>query len=1291
MVQINFKSWFKPIKATEKEKKVTINPSSIASVPPVALAATSLAAAESNETEGTLTTPQSIGTNTGDGTDGKRINSAHDKNGSEYSSSSKNNATAEAVSNSLVAVSTVTGAKVSKKDPAYPGVYHGTSSHRVSRTIRKFFKKAWWNKEKGNAEGENGGSETSVSDTTSFSSASEWEDPYGNPILRKRDYMLMILKEAAGKEGFISSIDIEKQIGFANRYHKIRRWKNKDFKFPNSHSTEGVYKPWELVPGFCEKSEDQPTVGRELTCASNGVVISSQKSEPRISLPRSSPIAGCSTELRERDIVSVSSNPVFSTDIVPVEPVAAVSSVKGTPVVPTVLPATAESTASDSVATEAPLLPSDFISRFAPIQPAAQEDLQELARVFETNEPRSIIENDSSRFAPRNRTPQQNLEDAVKLFVSYNGDETKVDPPLPQDVEYSSFGEQQQNLYDSEVVHDDVTVVSPNLDDDCPHSLRFFPDDPPPERISVSRHNDNGDVSISSCVELGASVPSNGVRNYPYYHSTNGIEASVSSQSAVMLPLTFEQSPVEPTTFVFDVNMQQNIEAIVSSRDNSICLPLDDVCKKSSTISSSGFVYDINVHKNIEAIIGSEHFEEYVPKSADWHDYEVVLPKRGCAGANDIKEKGPIISHYPSLQSTLSTEELSEVKSPDYYDAENEPISMDPDGKERRRSFETIIHYSLKPVAIDTASPQFDEDFDVSDLKIDDDEQESPLSNVCADTFLQKKDLGSLFDAAAKIQNSNHVNTDNTAVLPIPGHAVIMNTLLAADVPAQIESNNVRPIITVHDDDLEPCVPLSEDDDDEDEDGDSVAIAYHEGRIGEPIAELKNTHLSAPVQQLAPTPKNQANFDKLDVDLFSKVENLMSPHNGIGASINQEVPGLGAYRNNNHIEQELNYDEIIRLIFREDSLQEDVYHPETATEIGDDDYDVSMSTEEEFEDEDEDSEEEDEDESSWNLTSSFCSHRVPSFVDGLFGDLEYGSERPNHILDAPVENGLQQVSRHGDNFEISPQIELKQQSPMPLPVELKEEPPALIVSTERESVATHSPLESLCFVHWPIVKENWVAKTLGEYCPLNFRNNIRFNYDSSEFKIRQYYMTTKAILQEQYNTRRKLIFSPKPGKWLNFEWETDILDVVDDFIRINRNLYPMFKGPRIVQRKHLIRRWKNRERDRLIVLEQLLDYWREDPAAIDQLKLEKQSTRPLQQHSPSISNVEAPERPPLKLVLSKIFERMTMDVAHKRLGRPPRDGSSVVLLKKGPPLGIDYFGYKRDKAREWVNNILLKL
>lgn len=1274
MVNFRFKSWFKPSKPTKNERSITAT-SFIASALPVIHEST-LKIVESEDTGKSHVVPDPTGVNiNNDETDSKETNSVNHNKDFALSPSKKNTITADAHSKSCVATSTVSGIKALKKDPAYPGVYHGTPSHGFSRTIRKFFKKSWWNREKVSTE--DNGSETSVSDNTSFSSISEWEDPYGNPILRKREYMLLIFKEASGKKGFLSSIDIDKQIGFANRYHKIRRWKNKDSKFLDSHTTEEVYKPWELVPAFCEKHKEPQAIAMKLSSSSTDSVKSSQKDQQDI----------FSTPL------------LSSTDNVPMNFTTTIFLPKSAPTLQKILPDVIENVSSAPVTTDMLHSNRGFISRFAPIQPAIQDDLLELARFLKTKESKPRIKNNNPRFAPRNRIAQRDLEDVARLLVSYNGDETKVNSPFVQEIVDTSSGIQQQIYYESEVAHDDITAVSPNLEDDYSHSPCFFTGDLLPERVSVSRQNDNGDFSIISGSDISASISPNNSRNFLYHSSTNNFEASSGTQSMTAPSPPLEHSSEELTTFVFDVNMQQNVEAIIYSRDHFSSMAPEENRQNLSEISSSGFIYDVNIHQNVDAIIASEHFEEHVPKSPDWNNYEAIFPKRDCTGINDVRDTGPIFPHYPSLQS-LNTEELSDKSSPHYYDAENKLNSMDHNGRKSTSSLETIIHYNLQTVLGDSASPQSDDDFDVSNLQINNDE-ESPLSNIGGETFPQTKDFGSLFDAAAKIKNHFHGSVDNQSAIRNLGDAVIMTTLLASNVSTKTETDNVDHIVTVNDDNLEPCIFLPTEEKN-DENNNCVDISFYKGQGDETIAELQKKQAAPFVQQWEFETQNPINIDGLDpsmesnnVDSLSSVENLMALYDRNAGSINQEVQRLGVYRTNNCTQQEPNYDEIIRFILGVSSPQDFLYYRETATEPSED-YEMSMSTEEKFEDEDEAEDEAENNQCSWNtsdLTTSFHSVGVPSFVEELFGDQDCAPGQSSRVLDGPAENELPYDSQRTNDSKTTSQVELRTSITPPQPVELREEISMPIVPTEDSSITRRSPLESICYVHWPIIEENWIAKALGEYCPLKFRNNIRFNYDSPEFRIRQYYMTTKALLQEQYKTHPNLIFSPKPGKWLNFEWETDILDTVDDFIRINKNLQPMFKGPRIIQRKHLVRRWRNRERDRLIILGRLLDDWREDPTAIDQLKREKKSRRifPFHHKSLSVINDEPPERPSLKLILSKIFEKITMDVAHKKLGRPPREGSSVVLLKRGPPLGIDYFGYKRDKAKEWVNNLLLKL
>lgn len=322
---------------------------------------------------------------------------------------------------------------------------------------------------------------------------------------------------------------------------------------------------------------------------------------------------------------------------------------------------------------------------------------------------------------------------------------------------------------------------------------------------------------------------------------------------------------------------------------------------------------------------------------------------------------------------------------------------------------------------------------------------------------------------------------------------------------------------------------------------------------------------------------------------------------------------------------------------------------------------------------------------SFYLTSHFEARTISSLAENSLRDHDGSNEEPHEAAILGASHKGDDADTDRTNSSEGAAVDTPSPTPPPQQADRAETQETLLPLERHQCIFGSVSPDSICFVHWPIVKENVVARVLGDYCPLRFRNNIRFDYDGSDFRVKQYYMTNRAILQEQYRTRRRVLFAPRPDKWFHFEEETEILDCLDDFIKINKCLYPMFKGPRIVQRKHMFRRWKNRGRDRLIILEQLLQYWRQDPAYIEQLKREKELRR-----SSPLAYPQKPERPPIKIVLQKIIDRMTQDMAHKRLGRPPRAGSSVILLKKGPPLGIDYFGYKKQRAQEWVNNLLLK-
>lgn len=1225
--------------------------------------------------------------------------------------------------------------KASAVDPVYLGVRHGTRSNKFSHTIRKFFKKSWWAKGK---EGPNGGYGASDSDDSSFSSTSDWGDPYDNPILRKRDYALLVLRETAGKKGFVSFIDVDKQIGFSNRYHRIRRWKNINDRLPGAPTNPTDLQPGELIPEFRRESNHQIFGQKELNYDLTSYVPFQQKDISQL-LPKSSPSAfGINAELNDKNsfthlkcVRSVCSAPVFSTDVEPIESIALFDSNKSAPLGSAIIPVdgtaaiAAASAATDSCSANVShtRVTHGFHSRFAPIEPATQEGLEGIKMVTMIEDPKSMTKNWTPRFAPRNGTPRQDLADASKLFVSSTSDETKVDSPFFQELASTTFRGNQANSCGSEAVHDDATVVSPYPVVDRPNSPRFFPDDPIPGRISTSRQNDDDDASIISLMTHCDSSPNNH-KNLPSYIDgiAAGCEATVnlSASPVAHINTVVEIPQVKPNSFVFDVDIQQNIEAIISSKNKSECLPHVQE-RRSSVVSSSGFVYDIDLQENIETIVGSDYFEECQPTIADWYNQKFVLPKRRFSESIDTQDVPS--SYYPSIQSSLSNKELYEEGSPDYYDAVNDLVPLGKTDRESCSSFETVIHYDLGNAGGESSSAQYNEEFDVSDLKLDGEEQDSPLSNIGADTLPQKGDLGSLFAAAAKIQLYAEDNAGIKSLGCPASREVVISTLLAEDLHCQIGSSNGEPIITVHNEDFECCVPQSADNDDDDNEYDEHSdIAHYGGRINEILTESKGTE-SIPTQQLVNMPQLQTDADEIGL---IKTPNS-SPsfniggngvfHESIAVSVDQDVPQLGAYRRPQHFEEKMNYDEFLHFILGigsgltfMNSTQEDICYHDTAKEI-DSGADSSMST---LERSGGDKDHVHEREESWtisNLTSSFNPDRAPAFVEKLFENQEYESEqRDNDVSNRVIKAQPQYETRNTGKYDEKVNVEASSSKaqelspsssssssrppsrpPPPSSIGLGEQQLAPRVRTRKTSVANHSPLERICFVHWPIVKENLVAKILGDYCPLKLRNNIRFNYDSHEFKIHQYYMTTRALLQEQYKTHRKVVFTPKPGKWLNFEWETDILDSIDDFIRINKNLYPMYKGPRIIQRKHLIRRWKNRDRDRLIILEQLLDYWREDPFVIDQLKWEKHLMQP-PPINPSLSTCnEPPERPPLKLVVSKIFEKMTMDVAHKKLGRPPRKGSSVVLLKEGPPLGIDYFGYKREKLRDWFNHLLLQL
>lgn len=233
-------------------------------------------------------------------------------------------------------------------------------------------------------------------------------------------------------------------------------------------------------------------------------------------------------------------------------------------------------------------------------------------------------------------------------------------------------------------------------------------------------------------------------------------------------------------------------------------------------------------------------------------------------------------------------------------------------------------------------------------------------------------------------------------------------------------------------------------------------------------------------------------------------------------------------------------------------------------------------------------------------------------------------------------------------------------------------------------------------------EETLIAKLLKEYCPVRFRKNKRYNYDSEEFRLKQHHMTVRTLLEQEYRPYKKITFCPSKRssrwyfpKWFHFEEEKDVLDSIDLFVACNATLRPVFRGSRIAQRRHFFRRWRNRETDRHIICEELMERWLEDRKILTDLKMEREM-RQMKRDSEKFKNEstmpsECNEFPPISVVLAKLIESVHRKINNREASHPPKRGSQVIILQKGPPLGIPYFGAKKEEAKRWVRKLLLKI
>lgn len=217
--------------------------------------------------------------------------------------------------------------------------------------------------------------------------------------------------------------------------------------------------------------------------------------------------------------------------------------------------------------------------------------------------------------------------------------------------------------------------------------------------------------------------------------------------------------------------------------------------------------------------------------------------------------------------------------------------------------------------------------------------------------------------------------------------------------------------------------------------------------------------------------------------------------------------------------------------------------------------------------------------------------------------------------------------------------------------------------------------------------ESWYVRFLNEYCPVRFRRNRQLNFDSYQFRSIQYQSTLKTLMEQEVRGKdRKLIFRPTHCRWLHFEEDKDVLDFMDQFILCNEGLTPIFRGTRPAVRKHFFRRWLNLDRDRTIICEQLLENWSEDKQFLDKLRRDREKRNQLR------SEMERRQEkyntvPSISFFMERLVSKLTGKGG--RIGKSPKRGSQLVVLRKEPLFGIPYFEEKRSRAKRWVKNILL--
>lgn len=225
-------------------------------------------------------------------------------------------------------------------------------------------------------------------------------------------------------------------------------------------------------------------------------------------------------------------------------------------------------------------------------------------------------------------------------------------------------------------------------------------------------------------------------------------------------------------------------------------------------------------------------------------------------------------------------------------------------------------------------------------------------------------------------------------------------------------------------------------------------------------------------------------------------------------------------------------------------------------------------------------------------------------------------------------------------------------------------------------------------------EESWYVRVLHEYCPVRFRKNKRLNFDSHQFRAMQSKLTFEALVEQEVRRQdRKLIFRPNKytnksfvRRWFNFEEDKDILDSMDHFILCNEGLTPIFRGSRPAVRKHLFRRWLNFDRNRAIICEQLMERWLEDKQYVNKLK-KGRNEREQMRAEMETQQKDYDKIPPPSFFIKKVMSNLSGNPS--RIGKPPKRGSQIVVLKKEPLFGSQYFENKKTKAKRWIKDLLL--